>query len=79
MSEVICIYYPIGGLDDTLNGCGLPIQHGQEIETILNLTTKQKEEETRLINRFIYLYKPSIHLYTKANNSINFDYFFYST
>jgi glycosyltransferase involved in cell wall biosynthesis len=44
MSEVICLYYPIGGLGDTLNNCGLPIERGKELETILNLTTNQKQQ-----------------------------------
>ncbi len=42
MSEVICIYYPIAGLVDTLGDYGIPIQQGEEISTILNLSTKIK-------------------------------------
>lgn len=44
MSEVICIYYPIAGLVNTLGNYGIPIQRGNEIDTILNLSTKQKYE-----------------------------------
>ena len=42
MSEVICVYYPIAGLVNTLGDYGLPVQKGEEINTLLNLTTKQK-------------------------------------
>lgn len=44
MSDVICIYYPIAGLVNTLGDYGIPIQRDQEISTILNLSTKQKHE-----------------------------------
>ena len=44
MSEVICIYYPIAGLIDTLGDYGIPVQRNEEISTILNLSTKQKCE-----------------------------------
>ena len=38
MSEVICLYYPIAGLTDTMNGYGIQISEGNEIETLKNLT-----------------------------------------
>jgi len=41
-SEVICLYYPIAGLTETMGGCGVQIKYGNEIETLLNL--KNKEE-----------------------------------
>ena len=44
MSEVICIYYPVAGLVNTLGDYGLPVLKGQEVETILNLTNKQKND-----------------------------------
>jgi len=44
MSEVICIYYPLAGLINTLGDYGIPISRGQEVETILNLTTKRKND-----------------------------------
>ena len=44
MSEVICIYYPLAGLVNTLGDYGIPVERGQEIETIANLTTKRKVE-----------------------------------
>jgi len=42
MSEVICLYYPRAGLMDTLGDYGLKVERGNEIETILGLTTKYK-------------------------------------
>jgi FkbM family methyltransferase len=47
MSQVICIYYPIAGLVNTVGDYGIPIQKGEEIETILNLTNKRKAELRR--------------------------------
>jgi GR25 family glycosyltransferase involved in LPS biosynthesis/tetratricopeptide (TPR) repeat protein len=44
ISEVICLYYPIAGLVDTLGDYGIPVQRGNEIQTILDLTTKNKNE-----------------------------------
>ena len=44
MSEVICLYNPLGGLVDTLGDYGIKISKGNEIEKILELTTKQKED-----------------------------------
>ena len=42
MNEVICLYYPIAGLNDTLGNYGIPVNIGEEIESILNLTTEKK-------------------------------------
>ena len=42
MSEVICLYYPLGGLVDTMGDYGIQIEKGNEIEKLLELTTKQK-------------------------------------
>jgi hypothetical protein len=46
-SEVICIYYPVAGLVNTLNECGIKINKGEEINTIINLTNEQKNEIRR--------------------------------
>jgi GR25 family glycosyltransferase involved in LPS biosynthesis/glycosyltransferase involved in cell wall biosynthesis len=43
MNGVICLYYPIAGLVDTLGDYGIPIEEGQEINTILNLTEFYKQ------------------------------------
>ena len=42
MSEVICLYYPLAGLLDTVGEYGIPVKQGEEIETILNLSTEKK-------------------------------------
>jgi GR25 family glycosyltransferase involved in LPS biosynthesis len=47
MSEVICIYYPIAGLVNTLGDYGIPVKREQEVETIINLTNKKKNEIKR--------------------------------
>lgn len=44
MSEVICIYYPVAGLVNTLGEYGIPIKRGQEVDTIVNLTNTKKDE-----------------------------------
>ena len=44
MSNVICIYYPLAGLVDTVGKYGIQVEKGDEIETILSLTEKQKVE-----------------------------------
>jgi beta-1,4-mannosyl-glycoprotein beta-1,4-N-acetylglucosaminyltransferase len=43
MSKVICLYYPIAGLTDTLGMYGIKIQEGNEIEKILELTPDTKK------------------------------------
>ena len=43
-SEVICLYYPIAGLTETIGNYGIKIKEGNEIETIQLLTTEQKEK-----------------------------------
>jgi glycosyltransferase involved in cell wall biosynthesis len=44
MSEVICLYYPVAGLTNTIDRYGIQIQRGNEIETLTRLTTEQKNE-----------------------------------
>ena len=41
-SEVICLYYPIAGLTDTLGKYGIQVKYGNEIDTIVNLTIEDK-------------------------------------
>jgi glycosyl transferase family 25 len=43
MSGVICLYYPVAGLVDTLGDYGIPIEKGQEINTILKLSEFYKQ------------------------------------
>jgi beta-1,4-mannosyl-glycoprotein beta-1,4-N-acetylglucosaminyltransferase len=44
MSEVICLYYPVAGLVDTMDKYGLQIIKGNEIQTLINLTSEKKAE-----------------------------------
>jgi hypothetical protein len=43
MSEVICLYYPVAGLVDTVGHYGIQIKPSLEIETIFSLTAEQKQ------------------------------------
>ena len=40
--EVICLYYPLGALADTINECGIQVTSGNEIQTILELNKNKK-------------------------------------
>lgn len=42
IAEVICLYYPLAGLLDTVGEYGIQVNDGTELDTILNLTEKQK-------------------------------------
>lgn len=42
MSEVICLYYPLAGLTDTIGEYGIKVNKGEEIETLLNLSEEEK-------------------------------------
>ena len=44
MSEVICIYYPIAGLVDTLGDYGIKVNRGDEISVFSNITDEKKCE-----------------------------------
>jgi GR25 family glycosyltransferase involved in LPS biosynthesis len=43
-SEVVCLYYPVAGLVNTIGDYGIQISEGNEIDTLLNLSIKQKSE-----------------------------------
>ena len=43
-SEVICLYYPVAGLVNTVGDYGIQISEGNEVNTLLNLSMKQKSE-----------------------------------
>lgn len=43
MHEVICLYYPIGGLSDTMKDYGLQVNHGTEISTLMGLSESDKK------------------------------------
>jgi tetratricopeptide (TPR) repeat protein len=40
--EVICLYYPLGGLVNTMNNYGIQVNSGTEIQTILDLNNNNK-------------------------------------
>jgi len=44
MSEVICIYYPLAGLNNTLGKYGIQVIPGTEIQSIMNLSEEKKAE-----------------------------------
>jgi FkbM family methyltransferase len=44
MSEVICIYYPLAGLNNTLGKYGIQVIPGTEIQSIMNLSEERKAE-----------------------------------
>ena len=41
-SEVICFYYPLAGLTYTIGDYGIQVKYGNEVESILELSEKQK-------------------------------------
>ena len=43
-SEVICLYYPCAGLPYTINGYGIEMNPGNEIEKLLSLTLHKKHQ-----------------------------------
>jgi len=44
MSEVVCLYYPLAGLNDTIGDYGIKVNQGEEIKEILNLTAGRKTQ-----------------------------------
>lgn len=47
MSEVICIYYPLGGLVNTMSDYGIQVNESDEIETIMELSASTPFAENR--------------------------------
>ena len=43
-SGVICLYYPVAGLVNTVRDCGIPVSEGKELDTLLSLSIEQKIE-----------------------------------
>jgi len=41
-SGVICLYYPLAGLVDTMNKYGIQITHGNEVDTLCSLSEERK-------------------------------------
>ena len=44
VQEVVCLYYPLGGLVDTIGEYGIKVNTGNEIQSIMNLSEKRKVE-----------------------------------
>jgi len=44
MSGVICLYYPVAGLTDTMGGCGIQIAPGSELEALCRITSDETEQ-----------------------------------
>ena len=42
--EVVCLYYPLAGLNDTIGEYGIKVNYGQEIESVMNLSEERKAE-----------------------------------
>ncbi len=70
MSEVICLYYPISGLTNTLGDYGIQIKPGNEIETLLGLT-KNVKRELRMKGK---QYAQSCSWQNRANSWVNLFY-----
>ena len=45
MSGVICLYYPVAGLTDTMGGCGIQIAHGTEVVALRKLADDSVAKE----------------------------------
>ena len=45
MSGVICLYYPVAGLTETMGGCGIQISAGTEIETLVQIAKDEPKKE----------------------------------
>jgi FkbM family methyltransferase len=44
MHEVVCLYYPLAGLVDTIGEYGIQVNRGNEIQSIMNLSEERKAE-----------------------------------
>lgn len=42
-SEVVCIYYPVAGLVNTMEEYGIPIKENEELDVLFNITEEQKD------------------------------------
>ena len=47
-SGVICMYYPVAGLVDTMDKYGFKIQHGGEIDVLKQVSSLSKEEKDKI-------------------------------
>ena len=42
MHEVVCLYYPLAGLNNTIGKYGIQVIPGTEIQSIMNLSEERK-------------------------------------
>ena len=54
MNEVVCLYYPLAALNDTIGDYGIKVKEGQEIQELLKLTPKIKEQMKLNGKRYAY-------------------------
>ena len=45
MSEVICLYHPLAGLIDTMNGCGIQIVPGTEVKALREIAHDEERKK----------------------------------
>lgn len=45
MSGVICLYYPVAGLTETMGGCGIQVAPGSEVDALLRIAHDEPEKE----------------------------------
>jgi len=42
-SEVVCVYFPVAGLTNTMEDYGIPIKEGEELEVLFSITEEHKD------------------------------------
>jgi hypothetical protein len=42
-SEVVCVYFPVAGLPNTMKDYGIPIKEGEELDVLFSITEEQKD------------------------------------
>jgi GR25 family glycosyltransferase involved in LPS biosynthesis/glycosyltransferase involved in cell wall biosynthesis len=51
MSGVICLYYPVAGLTETMGGCGIQVAPGSEVDALINIAKHDEPEKEGLRQR----------------------------
>jgi hypothetical protein len=54
MSEVICLYHPLAGLTDTMNGCGIQIVPGTEVNALREIAHDEERKKALRIQGRAY-------------------------
>jgi len=77
MSGVICLYYPVAGLTDTMGGCGIQVAPGTEVETLCRITSdetqqaKQREQGRAYAEGCTWAHRAQQWIQTLALNPLN--------